>query len=109
MMLSAMPRPSSPAAAALHLPLSNFPKRSSMNPVPAAVSLISRRRALTLLGAAAALIGAALFGITPVRAEDPKPITVGFIYVGSHDDFGYNQAQAEGAAELVKQVSGVKI
>ena len=27
-----------------------------------------------------------------------KPITVGVIYVGPRDDFGYNQAQAQAAA-----------
>ena len=37
-----------------------------------------------------------------------KPITVGVIYVGPKDDFGYNQAQAEAAAEL-KKMAGVKV
>src|SRR5207302_1949138 len=37
-----------------------------------------------------------------------KPITVGFIYVGTRDDYGYNQAHAEGAAE-VKKMAGVKV
>ena len=37
-----------------------------------------------------------------------KPITVGFIYVGPKDDFGYNQAHAEGAA-AVKAMSSVKV
>ena len=36
-------------------------------------------------------------------------MTIGFIYVGSHDDFGYNQAQSEGAAELAKALPGIKI
>ncbi|MEM6253769.1 MAG: BMP family ABC transporter substrate-binding protein [Cyanobacteria bacterium P01_D01_bin.156] len=35
-------------------------------------------------------------------------IPVGFIYVGPKDDFGYNQAHAEGAAAMAK-VSGIKI
>ena len=39
------------------------------------------------------------------RADD---FTVGFIYVGPKDDYGYNQAQREGAA-AVKQMSGVKV
>ena len=43
-------------------------------------------------GAAAAL------GLTgPARAQ--KPLVVGFIYVGPKDDYGYNQAHAEGAAD----------
>lgn len=37
-----------------------------------------------------------------------KPITVGIIYVGPRDDYGYNQAQAEAAAAL-KKIAGVKV
>ena len=37
-----------------------------------------------------------------------KPLTVGFIYVGAKDDFGYNQAHAQAAAE-VKKMAGVKV
>jgi basic membrane protein A len=37
-----------------------------------------------------------------------KPITVGVIYVGPRDDYGYNQAQAEAAAQL-KKMPGVKV
>ena len=37
-----------------------------------------------------------------------KPLTVGFIYVGPRDDYGYNQAHAEGAA-LIKKLPGVKV
>jgi basic membrane protein A and related proteins len=36
------------------------------------------------------------------------PITVGIIYVGPRDDFGYNQAHAEAAAQL-KKIPGVKL
>src|SRR5689334_13932066 len=35
-------------------------------------------------------------------------LTVGFIYVGPKDDYGYNQAHAEGAA-AVKKLPGVKV
>ena len=35
-------------------------------------------------------------------------LTVGFIYVGPKDDYGYNQAHAEGA-KAVSSMSGVKI
>lgn len=34
---------------------------------------------------------------------------VGFIYVGPKDDFGYNQAHAEGAAAMAQNVPGIKI
>ena len=32
------------------------------------------------------------------RAVAGTPLTIGFIYVGPKDDYGYNQAHAEGAA-----------
>jgi simple sugar transport system substrate-binding protein len=35
-----------------------------------------------------------------VRAANPT--VVGFIYVGPRDDFGYNQAHAQGAAAVAK-------
>ncbi len=37
-----------------------------------------------------------------------KPLVLGFIYVGAKDDYGWNQAQAVGAAEVAK-LPGVKI
>ena len=61
----------------------------------------SRRR---FLQGASALAGAAAFGL-PARAAG---LTVGFIYVGPRDDFGYNQAHAEGAA-AVKAMPGVTV
>ncbi|HEY9763178.1 MAG TPA: BMP family ABC transporter substrate-binding protein [Trichocoleus sp.] len=36
-------------------------------------------------------------------------LVVGFIYVGPKDDYGYNQAHAEGAAAMAKNVPGIKI
>ena len=36
-------------------------------------------------------------------------VVVGFIYVGPKDDFGYNQAHAEGAVAMAANVSGIKI
>ena len=46
-------------------------------------------------------------GCTPTPEPSPspsaeKPLTIGFIYVGPKDDYGYNQAHAEAAAELGK-------
>src|ERR1700736_2163256 len=35
-------------------------------------------------------------------------LAVGFVYVGSRDDYGYNQAHAAGAA-AVKQMPGVRV
>jgi len=57
----------------------------------------------------AAVFAAAIFGsATPLHAADPKSITIGFVYVGSKSDYGYNQAQSEGAHEVAK-LPGVKI
>ena len=67
------------------------------------LSSFSRRR---FLRASAALAAApALTRIVPARAAD---MTVGFIYVGPRDDFGYNQAHAEGAA-VVKGMAGITV
>src|SRR5258708_1316183 len=37
-----------------------------------------------------------------------SPLTVGFIYVGPKDDYGYNQSHAEGAA-VIKAMPGVTV
>jgi basic membrane protein A len=39
---------------------------------------------------------------------DELPLTVGFVYVGTKDDFGYNQSHAEGAAQVAK-MPGVNV
>jgi simple sugar transport system substrate-binding protein len=71
------------------------------------LSNLSRRR---FLGSSVALAGAsALGGTLGARAALAQtPLTVGFIYVGPKDDFGYNQAHAEGAA-AVKAMPGVTV
>ena len=38
-----------------------------------------------------------------------KDFVVGFLYVGPKDDFGYNQAHAEGAAAMAANVPGIKL
>src|SRR5580692_10954261 len=63
---------------------------------------ISRRHLLQ--GSAALTLGTAL-GARSAAAADT---TIGFIYVGSRDDYGYNQAHAQGAA-AVKALPGVKV
>ncbi|HEY0791897.1 MAG TPA: BMP family ABC transporter substrate-binding protein [Chthoniobacterales bacterium] len=52
-----------------------------------------------------AVLCASVFGTTILPGEDLK---VGFIYVGPKDDYGYNQAHAEGAATLAK-LPGLKL
>ena len=63
---------------------------------------ISRRHLLQ--GGAALTLGSA-FGARSAQAADT---TIGFIYVGSRDDYGYNQAHAQGAAAL-KKLPGLKV
>jgi simple sugar transport system substrate-binding protein len=67
--------------------------------------MITSRRSLLQAAGAAGLVSAA--GL-PLRASAQSPITVGVIYVGPRDDFGYNQAQAQAAAAL-KKLPGVKV
>ena len=63
---------------------------------------ISRRHLLQ--GGAALTLGAAS-GLRPALAAET---TIGFVYVGSRDDYGYNQAHAQGAAAL-KKLAGIKV
>ena len=63
---------------------------------------ISRRHVLQ--GTAAVAAATAL----PLRQAAASDTTVGFIYVGSRDDYGYNQAHAAGAAAL-KSMPGIKV
>jgi basic membrane protein A and related proteins len=65
---------------------------------------IDRRGLLKGVGAVGAT--AALGGLSGL-VKGQAPITVGFIYVGPRDDYGYNQAQAEAVAE-VKKLPGIK-
>ncbi|MBX3654257.1 MAG: BMP family ABC transporter substrate-binding protein [Ramlibacter sp.] len=59
-------------------------------------------KSLAALGAAGTLGGLSRW------AHAQKPLTVGVIYVGPRDDFGYNQAHAQAAAEL-KKMPGIKV
>ncbi len=65
----------------------------------------NRRESLKSL---AALTAAGTFGAWSPLALAQKPMTIGVIYVGPRDDYGYNQAQAQAAAEL-KKMPGVKV
>ncbi len=71
--------------------------------------LVTRRRFLAagaLGGTALALPGA--LPLAQAQAQAQAPITVGVIYVGPRDDFGYNQSHAEAAAQL-RTIAGVRI
>jgi simple sugar transport system substrate-binding protein len=69
------------------------------------VSDASRRRLLAAgaLGASGLALPGALR-----QAFAQAPFTMGVIYVGPRDDFGYNQAHAEGVAQM-KKLAGVKV
>jgi basic membrane protein A len=65
----------------------------------------NRRDLIKALGAAG--VGVASSGWAGL-ATAQAPISLGFIYVGPKDDYGYNQSHAEAVAE-VKKGSGVKV
>ena len=65
---------------------------------------ISRRG---FLNGTAAIVGASALPRLAM-ADAMTALTVGFIYVGPKDDFGYNQAHAQGAA-AVKAMPGVTV
>jgi basic membrane protein A len=73
------------------------PMTDSLNP--------SRRRALAQISAAS-LATLSPFALRSALAQGS--LTMGVIYVGPKDDFGYNQAQAAAAAEM-KKLPGVKV
>ncbi len=65
------------------------------------------RRTVLKGGAAFGAMGVAT-GIMPVIPAFAGDLTIGIVYVGSRDDFGWNQAHAV-AAEALKQVPGVTV
>ncbi|MBC7730346.1 MAG: BMP family ABC transporter substrate-binding protein [Bacteriovorax sp.] len=65
----------------------------------------SRRRTLAKLSALS-LASLSPWALRSAAAQ--TPLTVGVIYVGPRDDFGYNQAQALAAAEI-KKMPGIKV
>lgn len=77
---------------------------------------LPRRQVLRgLLGTTAFGIATKVSGCTSSSGDNAssgggsgEPLVVGFIYVGAKDDYGYNQAHAEGAAAIAK-LPGIKI
>ena len=65
----------------------------------------NRRTWIKNVGMAGA--GVALGGLSDLVLAQ-KPLTIGMIYVGPKDDFGYNQSHYEAASEL-KKMPGIKI
>jgi len=68
-------------------------------------AVFSRRAFLQTTAAGAAGLALGVAGATRAFAAD---LTVGIVYVGARDDFGWNQAHAV-AAETLKLVPGVKV
>ena len=66
----------------------------------------SRRDVLKATAGMAAVATAGT--LMPWQVGRAAPLTVGFIYVGPKDDYGYNQAHAEGAAAL-RSIEGVTL
>ena len=51
----------------------------------------------------------ALLATGPGAAQDKPPLTVGAIYVGSVNDYGYNRAMKDGLEEMKKNIPGLKL
>jgi len=66
---------------------------------------LDRRTLLKGAAAGALVAGAGLGGLRPAHASG---LTIGIVYVGPRDDYGWNQAHAVAAAAL-KQVPGVNV
>jgi simple sugar transport system substrate-binding protein len=65
--------------------------------------MFNATRRQVLKGLATAGLGAAIGGLGIKSALAASKVTMGFIYVGPRDDYGYNQAHFEGKSAMVKQ------
>ena len=64
---------------------------------------VDQGRRTALKGLAGLGLGAIAGGLGISEAEAAKKVTMGFIYVGPRDDYGYNQAHFEGKSVIAKQ------
>lgn len=71
-------------------------------------SQFNRRDSLKTLAALGAAGSLGSWSALASAQAKPKPLTVGVIYVGARDDYGYNQAHAMAAAEI-KKLPGIKV
>ena len=60
------------------------------------------------LSTTAGIAGTAALGVLAAPARASGSLTMGFIYVAPRDDYGYNQAHAEGAA-AVRAMEGATV
>ena len=65
-------------------------------------NLILSRRQLLKTSATGLALGLVPGSLLSRSAFAAATATIGFIYVGPKDDYGYNQAHAEGAAALTE-------
>lgn len=70
--------------------------------------LLSMNRRNFLQVSAAGALASTMPGLMGGQALAQTALTVGFIYVGPKDDYGYNQAHAEGAA-MIKAMPGITL
>lgn len=70
--------------------------------------LLPMNRRNFLQASAAGLAAGVAPGLIGSPAMAQTALTVGFIYVGPKDDYGYNQAHAEGAA-VIKKMPGITL
>jgi basic membrane protein A and related proteins len=59
--------------------------------------------------AAACVAVIALLAAGPAPAQDSPPLTVGAIYVGSVNDYGYNRAMKAGLDQMRQNIPGLKL
>jgi basic membrane protein A and related proteins len=63
----------------------------------------------SVLAMATGAVLLALLTAGPVAAQDKPPLTVGAIYVGSVNDYGYNRSMKDGLEEMKKNIPGLKL
>jgi simple sugar transport system substrate-binding protein len=66
---------------------------------------LNRRQIMQLAASAGVGVAGSSLGLSSFAAD---ALTVGFIYVGPRDDYGYNQSHAEAAA-IIKAMPGMKV
>ena len=62
---------------------------------------------LSVFASACAVLIACVTG--PIAAQDKPSLTVGAIYVGSVNDYGYNRAMKDGLEQMKKNIPGLKL
>jgi basic membrane protein A and related proteins len=59
--------------------------------------------------AATLAIALALLATAPISAQQKPPLTVGAIFVGSVNDYGYNRSMKDGLDEMKRNIPGLKL